>query len=299
MVKMKKCVILSMDDCSDYEVYDHLLIEPLNQAGWSCETISWRANNINWNDYQLVMVRSPWDYQLDCDAFVKVLQDIDDSSAHLDNPLTIMKWNINKHYLRELATKGIEIVPTLWCDDIAVTDIPTFFSRHNNIDDNSQEIVIKPCISAGAFDTYRLTLAQAFKKQSELLTTFKQREFMVQPFVPAIVSEGEFSLFYFDDEFSHAILKTPQNNDYRVQEEFGSLIVKVEPEMSLKQQAEKVLSVIDTSLLYARLDFVRTATGFALMEAELIEPSLYFNFDKDSPQLFVNAVERRMKRLEL
>jgi len=303
MVKMKKCVILSMDDCSDYEVYDDLLIEPLNQAGWSSETISWRAKNINWNDYQLVMVRSPWDYQLDCDAFVNVLQDIDDSSAHLDNPLTIMKWNINKHYLKELATKGIEIVPTLWCDNITATDIPAFFSSNNSIgdhiDNNSQEIVIKPCISAGAFDTYRLTLAQAVKQQSELLTTFKQREFMVQPFVHAIISEGEFSLFYFDDEFSHAILKTPQNNDYRVQEEFGSLIIKVEPEVLLKQQAEKVLSVIDTSLLYARLDFVRTATGFALMEAELIEPSLYFNFDKDSPQRFVNAVERRMRRLEL
>jgi|TARA_B110001469_G_C9647855_1_gene328626 hypothetical protein len=303
MIKMKKCVILTMDDCSAYEVYDHLLIEPLNQAGWLCDTISWRANNINWNDYQLVMVRSPWDYQLDCDAFVKVLKEIDDSSAHLDNPLTIMKWNINKHYLRELATQGIEIVPTLWFDDITAQDIPRFFSGVTNFDNyinyNSQEIVIKPCISAGAFDTYRLTLEQAVEKQSELLTIFKQREFMVQPFVESIISEGEFSLFYFDDEFSHAILKTPQNNDYRVQEEFGSLIVKIDPELSLKQHAEKVLSVINSSLLYARLDFARTATGFALMEAELIEPSLYFNFDKDSPQRFVNAVERRMRRLEL
>ena len=114
-----------------------------------------------------------------------------------------------------------------------------------------------------------------------------------------IIEEGEFSLFYFDDQFSHAILKTPQNDDYRVQEEFGSSIIKIDPEQALKQCAEKVLKVIDTSLLYARVDFVRTSTGFALMEAELIEPSLYFNLDDESPQRFVNAVERRMRRLGL
>jgi hypothetical protein len=288
-----------MDDCSGYEVSDHLLIEPLRKAGWHSDTISWRANNINWDDYQLVIVRSTWDYQIDCDAFLKVLQTIDDTSAHLDNPLKVIKWNINKHYLQELAAQGIEIVPTLWFDEITEKDIPIFFDYFNKTADGTNEIIIKPCISAGAFDTYRLTLAQAVEQQSVLLGKFKQREFMVQPFVSAIIDEGEFSLFYFDDEFSHAILKTPQNNDYRVQEEFGSLLSKVEPELLLKQHAEKVLKVIDTSLLYARLDFVRTATGFALMEAELIEPSLYFNFDAESPQRFVDAVERRMRRLAL
>jgi len=291
---MKKCAMLSMDDCSDYEVSDHLLIEPLKQLGWHCDTVSWRATDVNWNDYQLVMVRSPWDYQLDCDAFVKVLQEIEDSSAHLDNPLKIIKWNVNKHYLRELEAKGIEIVPTLWCDDISENDIPNYFNQLT-----TNEMVMKPCISAGAFDTYRLTPPKALAQQEELLKVFKQREFMVQPFMSGIIDEGEFSLFYFDDQFSHAILKTPQNNDYRVQEEFGSLIVKVDPEPVLKQHAKKVLNVIDTSLLYARLDFVRTATGFALMEAELIEPSLYFNLDDKSPQRFVNAVERRMRRLGL
>ena len=291
---MKKCVILSMDDCSAYEVSDDLLVPPLTEAGWLCETISWRAKNINWSNYQLVMVRSPWDYQLDCDAFLDVLQEIDNSTAHLDNPLTIIKWNINKNYLKELASKGIEIVPTLWCDDIKSSDIKQFFQSLS-----SDEIVIKPCISAGAFDTYRLNSGSVHQKTEELVEKFSQREFMVQPFIANIIDEGEFSLFYFDDQFSHAILKTPQNDDYRVQEEFGGLLVKIEPETALKEHAEKVLKVIDTSLLYARLDFVRTATGFALMEAELIEPSLYFNLDTESPQRFVDAIGRRMKRLEL
>ena len=291
---MKKCVILSMDDCSEYEVSDNLLIEPLNDAGWHCDTLSWRAKGICWDDYQLVMVRSPWDYQLDCQAFLKVLAEIDESSAHLDNPLNIIQWNIDKKYLRALHNDGIEIVPTLWCNDIKQGDITTYFSQLN-----SPEIVIKPCISAGAFDTYRLTLVQAIEQEQLLLAKFHQRDFMVQPFIPEIIEEGEFSLFYFDDQFSHAILKTPQQNDYRVQEEFGGFIRKVTPEPALKLHAEKVLKVINTSLLYARLDFVRTRSGFALMEAELIEPSLYFNLDEQSPQRFVDAMVRRMKRLKL
>lgn len=291
---MKKCIILSMDDSSDFAVYDHLLIEPLNNAGWLCDTVSWRDKNVIWNDYQLVMIRSPWDYQLDCKAFFEVLQNIENSTAHLDNPLEIVHWNIHKKYLRELESKGIEIVPTAWRDDINPHELEVFFSLLN-----SQEIIIKPCISAGAFDTYRLKENQINEFKNELEDKFYQRECMIQPFMSGIIDEGEFSLLYFDAEYSHTILKTPKDKDFRVQEGWGGILLKVEPEESLKQHAQKVLQAIDTRLLYARLDFVRTPTGFALMEAELIEPSLYFNLDPDSPQRYVDAVERRMKRFKL
>jgi len=291
---MKKCVILSMDDSSDFSVYDHLLIEPLSLAGWTVKTISWRDENVNWNEYQLVMIRSPWDYQLDCDAFLEVLKTIENSSAHLDNPIEIVHWNINKKYLQNLEHKGVEIVPTVWREDIYECEIDVFF----NLLDTS-EIVIKPCISAGAFDTYRIKRKEVEEVKNELIEKFKHRECMIQPFMPNIVDEGEFSLFYFDGEYSHSILKTPKEKDFRVQEEWGGNLLKVEPEERLKQCATKVLGAIDTSLLYARLDFVRTSSGFALMEAELIEPSLYFNLDDESPQRFVDAVERRMKRLSV
>ena len=288
---MKKCVILSMDDKSDYAVYDHLLIEPLSLAGWSCDTISWRDDEVNWSNYQLVMIRSPWDYQLDCDKFLSVLKTIDDSTAHLDNPLEIVHWNINKKYLQALEKQGIEIVPTVWREEIYEHEIEVFFNLLN-----TTEIVIKPCVSAGAYDTYRLKKSDIDGIKKELVEKFIHRECMIQPFMLGIVEEGEFSLFYFDGEYSHTILKSPKKHDFRVQEEWGGNLIKVEPEQSLKQHAEKVIDAIKTSLLYTRLDFVRTSTGFALMEAELIEPSLYFNLDDESPQRFVDAVERRMKR---
>ena len=288
---MKRCAILSMDNTDGYEIYDYLFDQPLKEAGWQSETISWRAD-VNWDDYNLVMIRSPWDYQLAADEFISVLEKIEASKAHLDNSLEIVRWNINKKYLRELEDKGVLIIPTLWRGKIDSSELEKFFSELD-----SEEIVIKPCISAGAFDTYRLTKDKALSLSEELVEKFQNRDAMIQPFVEEIVSEGEFSIFYFDDQYSHTILKTPKENDFRVQEEWGGRLKKVEPEELLKEAAEIVLKALDCSLLYTRLDFVRTKAGFALIEAELIEPSLYFNLDPESPQRFVDAVERRMKRL--
>ncbi|MDH5434796.1 MAG: hypothetical protein OEY19_12705 [Gammaproteobacteria bacterium] len=295
---MKKCIIMTMADPTGYEIYDHLIIEPLAALGWQADTVAWQDKTVNWNDYDLVMIRSPWDYQNDAKGFMQVLDNIEKSSARLDNPIQIVEWNINKRYLAELEEKGVEILPTLWKSTIVGETVADYFEQLD-----VDEIVIKPCISAGADDTYRIKQSELAEFLDTLNSKFVDREFMVQPFSEDIVSEGEFSLFYFDSEYSHAILKTPKQDDFRVQEEHGGRLLKIEPEALLVEHAQKTLSSIDQlahieeGLLYARLDYVRTKTGFALMEAELIEPSLYFNLDPQAPARFAAAVEKRMKRL--
>jgi hypothetical protein len=122
----------------------------------------------------------------------------------------------------------------------------------------------------------------------------------------SVIDEGEFSLFYFDGKYSHAILKTPKADDFRVQEEHGGRLKAIVPEKSLFAEADNTLAAI-TKLtgempLYARVDFVRfcneiNGEEFALMEAELIEPSLYFNMDDNSAQRFANAFVNRMNEL--
>ena len=115
-------------------------------------------------------------------------------------------------------------------------------------------------------------------------------QFLLQPFMDAIIDEGEYSLFYFNGTLSNCILKTPKNNDFRVQEEHGGQLKLVnEPDTLLVECGNQCLDVIDEQLLYARLDFVRYQDSFALMEAELIEPSLYFNMDPESPERFARA----------
>lgn len=289
----KHCVILTMDCLDDFEVYDDLIDEPLQKLGWQTHTISWKAENIDWNKYDAVVIRSPWDYQDHADDFLKVLSNIEASSAHLENSLSIIEWNIDKIYLKALEEIHINIVPTLWENDISVESVNRFFNYFD-----TDQLVIKPRISANADNTFWLTKNNIENYLAELTTVFINESFMVQPFMESVINEGEFSLFYFNGTLSHTILKTPKNNDFRVQEEHGGRLTTVEPEAELLKQAENTLAAIakiHNMPLYARLDYVRDQTSFALMEAELIEPSLYFNMDPKSPARFAQAFVDRMK----
>ena len=95
---MKHCAILSMDNLSDFECYDYLLDEPLAQLDWQTTLVSWRSKKINWDQFDAVIIRSPWDYQDNASAFISVLETIDRSSALLQNSLTTVRWNIDKIY---------------------------------------------------------------------------------------------------------------------------------------------------------------------------------------------------------
>ncbi|WP_448565834.1 ATP-grasp domain-containing protein [Thalassotalea ganghwensis] len=299
---MKHCAILSMDCLDDFEVYDQLIEAPLAGLGWQVSTVSWRNRNVSWSEFEAVIIRTPWDYQEDPQAFLAVLQEIEQSTAHLENALDIVRWNIDKRYLRELAQLGVKIVPTSWQlarKHVALTtdELSQFFA-----DVNQSQIIIKPTVSANADNTFWLTKDNANTQIDNLNEAFSHRDFMVQPFVDSVVKEGEYSLFYFNGHYSHAILKTPKQGDFRVQEEHGGQLSLVTPEQSLLTAANKTLSAIKQLFqtpLYARVDFVRFDNDFALMEAELIEPSLYFNMDKQSASRFAHAFVERMQHLAL
>jgi hypothetical protein len=285
---MRRCCFLSMDYLGHYVADDDLAIGPLNELGWHVDTVSWRDRSVDWNNFEAVIIRTPWDYQRDPEAFLSVLQAIDGSSARLENSLDIVRWNLKKTYLRELEEKGVNIVPTVWKDkEIAKTDFAIWLEHFG-----TDEVIVKPQVSATAEFTYRL---KAF--DPKLVPVFADREYMVQPFMPNIVSEGEYSLFYFTGDYSHTILKTPKQRDFRVQEEHGGIITAVTPSAKMLNTAESILQFIPSAPLYARIDLVRDGSdNFALMELELIEPALYFRMDEGAPVRFARAFNHRMTR---
>lgn len=285
---MRQCCFLSMDSLAGYVSDDELAREPLRKLGWNVEIVSWRDKTVDWNDFEAVVIRTPWDYQRESAAFLRVLREIDESRARLENPLEIVEWNLSKIYLRELEIAGINIVPTVWGDEKIDEKLFRSWLEYFKTD----EIVIKPIVSATAEFTYRL---QNFTP--ELTEIFSGRKYMIQPFMPNITSEGEFSLFYFGGGYSHTILKTPKPKDFRVQEEHGGIIQAVAPAEKLLDAARKVFQFIEPLPLYARIDFVRDAGGeFALMELELIEPALYFRMDKEAPERFARVFNDWMNR---
>jgi len=287
----KKVALLSMDNTKGFFTYDKLLIEPMKTFGWDAEEISWRNESINWDDYNAVIVRSTWDYQKDHEKFLDVLEKINNSSAHLENDLELMKWNMNKKYLFDLEQKGVKIVDTLWKSNFNLDEVENSFENFN-----SEEIIIKPNISANADNTFRLTKAKFVEIKNQLKLIFTNREFMMQPFMKNIIDEGEYSLFFFNGEFSHCVLKKPKEKDFRVQEEHGGKFKSIIPTEQQKTIGKNIIYKLAVLPLYGRTDLVRTADNdFALMELEAIEPSLYFNMDEQSPIRFTKAFVEKMK----
>ncbi len=287
---MKRCAFLTMDNLDGFVSDDELAIEPLSALGWHTELISWRQTAVPWSSFDAVVIRTTWDYQNDVQTFLAVLAEID-RTTRLENSLSVVRWNMHKRYLRDLEQQGIGIVPTLWGQALSRERLRALFAELQ-----VEEVVIKPAIGANADDTFRLARSASGEVFAEVEGVFKNRAFMAQPFVPGIVEEGEFSLFFFNGEFSHAIIKSPKVEDFRVQEEHGGLIQAVDAEAPLVQCAEKAIGVIDPPPLYARIDLVRSAgNDFVVMELELIEPSLYLRMDANAPARFADAIDQRFR----
>ncbi|MGY0576931.1 MAG: ATP-grasp domain-containing protein [Paraglaciecola chathamensis] len=281
---MKRCAFLSTDNLEGYFVYDELLYAPLKQVGWDVEAVSWHDTKVDWNRFDVVVVRSTWDYQQHASAFMQCLERIDESQAVLANSLRLLTWNISKEYLKDIASQGISIVPTIWLDTFDLAQVSAGFERFS-----CEKLVVKPCVSANADDTYLLDREQLLNQGKNLKTVFNGRAFMVQPFIEAVVTQGEYSLFYFNGHFSHAILKKPEQGDFRVQEEHGGSLQAVEPDEEMLTQARHTMASLPDDALYARIDLLRYKNEYVVIEIELIEPSLYFNMDDSSPANFVEA----------
>lgn len=282
---MKNCALLTMDNLRGFYCYDELLIEPLEKYGWNARLVSWRDKNIDWNLFDIVIIRSTWDYQKNLDHFFNVLNEIERSSATLYNSLNIVKWNISKFYLTDLEEKGVPCVPTLWRNAFDIEDVLSCFDHFSNA-----ELILKPVVSANADLTFRLTAETLKSNEKELARSFHNCDFMIQPFLHDIIREGEYSLIFFCDEFSHCLLKTPQDGDYRVQEEHGGILQSIKkPEEELINTAQKAMLAVIEPCLYGRADLVRIGNQFVLMELELIEPSLYFNLDANAAERFAKV----------
>lgn len=286
-----RIALLSIDDLSGYVTDDELVVEPLRELGYAAEFVSWQRSAVHWHEYLAVIIRTTWDYQNHLAEFLSVLQQIE-SQTRLANPLEVVRWNADKVYLRELAGRGTKIVPTLWSKGcIESRRIEEWFRQLQ-----SDEIVVKPTVSANAQDTLRLRRGAV--DVAALSRLFDNRSCMIQPFMRGIEEEGEFSLFYFNGDYSHAILKTPKQADFRVQEEHGGIIRSIKPTASLLAAGKRILQRVSSRLLYARLDFVRDEREeFALMELELIEPSMYLRQAEHAPRRFAQAIDRWCKQL--
>ncbi|MEE4173497.1 MAG: hypothetical protein V2I57_04530 [Xanthomonadales bacterium] len=281
----RHCAFLTLEERGDFVIDDEVAVPALEASGWVVDTVPWRQADRSWSAFDIVVVRSTWDYWDDLDGFLAVLERID-ADTRLANPLALLRWNLSKTYLRDLEASAVPIVPTEWRENLRSWHIDHARDRFRE-----QDLVLKPQVGGNGQGVMRLEQAAQSGNLAEALARYHDTPCMLQPFRNAVLDRGEWSLFYFGGQYSHAIRKRPATGEFRSQEERGAHIAAETPTAALRNVAEQALAAIPAPALYARVDLIETdGRGPELVELELIEPSLYFRTDPAAPRRFARAL---------
>ncbi|TKC62095.1 hypothetical protein FBD94_07635 [Pedobacter hiemivivus] len=248
------------------------LIRFLTGKGLNVVPTIWNDENVDWNSFNVAIIKSPWDYHNHLTEFLNWLNELEKLNVKVLNPVEIIKWNSHKKYLKDIANKGLPVIPTEYLAKGATLD-HRFFDLFG-----TNKLVVKPCVSAGAQNTITVDLNNYQKRIEEIGQLLKVEDYIVQPFVEEI-KNGEWSFLFFNGKYSHCSLKTPKQGDFRVQHYHGGSISYPTPNPLHIEQAEIYVKSLPVATLYARVDGVVINDSFELMELELIEPYLFLNGD--------------------
>lgn len=265
---------------------DLMLVEPLRQLGISARPTRWNDPAVDWSVFDAVIVRACWDYHLQPSAFRAWVDHLEHIGVPLWNTPKVMRWNMDKRYLRELAIAGAPIIPTVWIDQHEHPDLKAIMAEQG-----WERALIKPCIGASSYRAW----PTHGEHQSELQEILESSAAMVQQFMEGIF-EGEWSLMFFAGKYSHAVLKAREAVADGI--ELGDVIPHT-PSAALIDQATYILQiaeqVLGTQTLYARVDGLWQADQLILMELELIEPELYTE-DEELAARFAQAIAEKTPR---
>jgi glutathione synthase/RimK-type ligase-like ATP-grasp enzyme len=236
------------------------------------EPVFWQDNGHDWTRFDAVMPLLAWNYPQQVEVFLARLSEIEKAGTMMLNSPAVIRANMDKGYLAELAGRGAPVPPTLNVEALSGPIIQSCFDRFE-----TDEIIIKPRIGAGAWRQARMRRTDP-APSADILPPGPA---LIQPFLASVTQEGELSLLYFGGVFSHALMKTPKQGDYRTQGQHGAREVGIAAPLDALEAAQRILDATgDAPFTYARVDLVRGALGdWLLMELELIEPWLYLALD--------------------
>lgn len=275
-------------------VDDRYLVAALAARGIAAEMAVWDDPGVDWGRFDLCIVRSTWDYDRPyrIAAFRAWIDHVAERTL-LWNPPEVLRWNLDKRYLRDLAARGVPVPESVWLERGARASLAAILAEHG-----WREAVVKPVVSASARETMRVARDELVAAQRRLEENLAREAMMVQAFLPEVVSRGELSLMFIDGAFTHAVHKRPAAGDFRVQIEHGGSEVRMEPEPAVVAAGERVLRAVgDATLPYARVDLVpRDAGEPLLLELELVEPSLFLGLCPQAAERLADAAVAAMGR---
>lgn len=261
---------------------DQLVVDQLKRQAINVQVIPWTKDLPSFCKADLVVVRETWDYHTRVEDFKLWLTRLEDASVAVQNPLPLMRWNLDKSYLLELSQRGVRIPRTQVFDaDGPDPDAEAFADL--------QTVITKPIVGAGNQKVQRIPQAEL---QSWLRSPARRDSprWMLQEYLPSIEDPGEVSLIYIGKEYSHAVIKQPAAGDFRVNEEFQGTTRVYQPNSEDLNWAQSILGLLPYPSLYARIDYVQSGEERVLLELELIEPELYHKHCPEAVPMFADAL---------
>lgn len=257
-----------------------LIVAAGADRGITFETAYWDEGDLPARGFDLALIRTCWDYHERPDQFIDALEELQAAGLRVFNAPSVVRWNARKTYLKEL---GPSAIPTIWAD---MADARSVAQAFDALD--AAEIVVKPQVGAGSRDTVRLK--RNAWSEADLIDGPKGAA-MIQPFLQAIESEGEWSLFWFGGVYSHAIRKAPARGDWRANIPGETHFAAQTPSAAAMETAESARARAPKDLLYVRIDLVLGDDGrWRVIEIEAIEPYLFLDFAPEGALALVDAI---------
>ncbi len=248
---------------------------------------SWSAPDLPLDETRIALFRTTWDYFNQYPAFCSWLEKAKGRTRFI-NPLELIQWNMDKHYLLELAESGLPVPPTRIIHRGEHLNLRKFLQESG-----WNRLVLKPTVSGGGKHTHLVNPDNASEYQSVLEELLEGEDMMLQEFQEQIYQRGEVALMVFNGGFTHAILKKGKKGDFRVQDDWGGTVHPYKASPEEIKFAEEVVSFIQPNPLYARVDLVwDNKNRPVVIEVELIEPELWFRRNPPAADELAKGIHR-------
>lgn len=281
---------------------DRPLARALAAAGLEVGIVRWDDPAFDWSTTRIAMLRSPWDYYRRVAEFLAWAERAA-AATRLFNPLPVVRWNLHKGYLVELAAKGVPVVPTAIVPRGERTGTGTY--ARLLAARGWRDSVVKPAVSADSWETILVRENEPVRGEEHLARLVPERDMLVQPFLHSVETYGERCLVYIDGQFSHAVRKNALTLGGRWTGLPEGVPVEAAPDELAT--AERILSAAraaagatagDWNALYARVDLTRDNDGNPLLlELELSEPTLFLAEAPAAVTRLIAAFSQRLAHL--
>lgn len=265
---------------------DRILQSALQEEAYHVSAVCWDAK-VDWKSFDLIILRSCWDYHYRIEEFLTWIDNLERLNIKIINPVSLVKWNYSKQYLYELQQKNVPIIPTDFLYKNNLIDIESLMKKYNG-----KDIIIKPSIGASAYNIEKINSNEISLIKSKIHALLEKNNVLIQPFMEEI-KEGELSLIFLGDIYSHTVLKKPHPHDFRSQSEYKGIEKRIYPNNTIIQQAFEILKHIGEQTLYARVDGLIINKSFVLNELELIEPNLFFDLFPEGAKILAKIIKEK------